>query len=607
MIPAARTTPRRFDDGSARRFSRAALVITSVVACGRADDPAGPAATETGASGGSDSAGMGAPPAPGAAGAPNGSSAVAEYRSPPADDVLGTGALAVLRSRCESCHGETGSSTIGWVLDVPELIARGSLVPGSSATSPLVQVLVEGHQSVPASYTRVYSTTGEAELVARYVDGLLPVDPGCVALPFVDMDQAFAAMAADIAELPAGARPFARYVGLTHATNAGVCGVELERQRRALFQAVNAVSNAETISLPEPLDASGVLYRIDLRNYGWNRDVGIAGDGWLAIATVAGPYALRYSGPDADLLSTETGARVPFLPANALVHAVADGDLYFALLAIGLEMEAHRATLGVATQPMLAEPEAGLSWIGFASTGSEVEVVRAPQSRAERAYWVLQRQYTNDSESVFDSPFGDGSPYPYQLLFGLPNGMLGYALEDPYTLTRLNGAPSHLACQECELPPIGPAACSACHAAGLFSLSNQVPAWIAANAAAFDRETAEDVRTHYPLQNELDALIQADDAVHEQALQELGVPKNEPDPLSRAYHRFELDPLDARHAAAELGVTVDVLRASLSELPAGLEPLGNGTTVDRATFTARFAAAACAVRRAGSHRPADCE
>lgn len=83
----------------------------------------------------------------------------------------------------------------------------------------------------------------------------------------------------------------------------------LERQRQALSKAVNSVSLAEEIGLPTAVDSAALVYRIDLRDDAWNRAIDIDrdgtedfADGWLAIVSGAGAYAIESVGPEADAL-----------------------------------------------------------------------------------------------------------------------------------------------------------------------------------------------------------------------------------------------------------------------------------------------------------------
>src|SRR6185295_6840569 len=102
--------------------------------------------------------------------------------------------------------------------------------------------------------------------------------------------------------------------------------------------AVNSVSREGAISVPVAGDEAGLLYRIDLRRYDWDRGIDLEDDGgvdfedgWLAIVNAAGPYAQALTGPEADQTQLEAGTLVPLLPVNAFVNAVSQGDLYYAL------------------------------------------------------------------------------------------------------------------------------------------------------------------------------------------------------------------------------------------------------------------------------------
>ncbi len=82
-------------------------------------------------------------------------------------------------------------------LDLPGLVERGWIVPGSSSTSPLVAVFAGGHASVSGIYYR-RPTVGELELLERFVDGWPVQAPDCDASSFVSLDAARGAMASDI-------------------------------------------------------------------------------------------------------------------------------------------------------------------------------------------------------------------------------------------------------------------------------------------------------------------------------------------------------------------------------------------------------------------------
>jgi mono/diheme cytochrome c family protein len=539
----------------------------------------------------------------------------------PSSDVSGQAALALIQRSCGQCHGDDAPTDIAGPLDLAGLVDRGWIVPGSSATSPVVAVIVEGHVPVTGFYD-VRATIGEIEVLTRFIDRLPLQAPDCAPLSLVSPDAARGAMASDISRLAPEARPFARYVGLTHVSNAGLCGAALDLQRQALGQVFNATSTREPIVLPAPIDELQLIYRIDLRDYGWDRGIDLEGDGvvdfadgWQAAVAAAGVYAEEYRGPNAEALASATGTAVPFLPSNALVHAVADGELYSALIGVGSDVALHRSELGIPGQveslSLLEgdEPVPASLWAGFGRR-REAIVVRSSQDRLDRSYWLIH-EGTWDAESVFDSPFeldhGPDNMARFQILFALPNGMLGYAIEANDSSRRGSDLLHGQEC--CGSARVGLASCSACHADGVRLVRDEVRDFLLANGPLYLATSELDaVRELYLPQRELEASIEADNISPRAALQKLGIAPGARDPLSSVYSQFELG-LTARRAAGELGVGLETLQAAIAtpgRLPTELAPLRTGSTVERAVFTAVLPAALCELQQGSANRPARC-
>jgi hypothetical protein len=505
-------------------------------------------------------------------------------------------------------------------LGLPGLVERGWIVPGSSAASPLVAVFRGEHVAVSGLYYP-RPTAGEAELLARFIDSLPVPAPDCDPLAFTSPDAAQGAMASDISRLAPEERPFARYVGVMDASNAGLCGAALELQRKALAQVFNATSTRPQIVLPQPIDELQLIYRIDLRDYGWNRSIDLEddgvvdfADGWQAAVAAAGAYGEEHRGPDADALAAAACTAVPFLPAHALVHAVSDGALYSALIGVGADVSVHRAELGILADPeSMAQLEGNgpvppSLWAGFGGRRDTI-VVRSTQNSPDRSYWLIH-EGTWDAESIFDSPFEiDHGPDPiarFQILFALPNGMLGYAIEANDS-SRRDSDPLH-GRECCEDARVTLAQCGACHADGQRAVQEFVRDYVLANSRQFATADVDAVRELYLPQPELDARIEADNAIQRAALQQLGISPGVRDPLSSVYQQFE-QPLTPRRAAAELGVSLDTLRAVLAmpgRLAPELAPLAAGSSIERATFTAALPSARCALRQDSMNRPTGC-
>jgi hypothetical protein len=85
------------------------------------------------------------------------------------------------------------------------------------------------------------------------------------------------------------------------------------------------------------------------------------------------------------------------------------------------------------------------------------------------------------------------------------------------------------------------------------------------------------------------------------------VPRGTPDPISRVFLQFERDPLTAVAVAAELGVPLNLLYASLPILDPRLQVFGAPEgTIDRFTFTDALPGVRCALRAYVRNRPLGC-
>ncbi|HTV25450.1 MAG TPA: hypothetical protein VMG12_42435 [Polyangiaceae bacterium] len=530
----------------------------------------------------------------------------------PPSDILGQRVLELLERACQSCHDGSQRDAFAGATDIAALLESGRIVPGSSAQSPVYQAFMSGHErNRSLSYT-----AGDVELVRRFIDSLPAVTPRpCSPAPFVSIDDVFDAVAQDIASLPLESQRFARYVSLAYASNAGLCDAALERHRLALFEAVNATSLAPDITLPLAIDAQQLVYRIDLRDYRWDRAIDRYEDGsanyadaWLAAVDAAGAGAVEWQGATANAIEAAAQTAVPVLPANVLLNAIASRSLYSLLVGVQRDTEADRAARGVSlTDGGAADGGTSPKWAGIlrTSAGDEAIVIRAEQSQMRGAYWWIEDSMRVDAETLIDDPFElNGSPR--QLLFALPNGMSAFAIESRGQ--RQIEASNHALRNGDGARPSSVAACSSCHTQGLLPVRDEVRAFFMANPEEqrnLSSDRVEMMQTLYATPEDFAALMAADDERQRAALDRVGVPTTEPDPLSRVALQFDLERLTLQRAAADLGVPVADLAEALPELDPTLAPLANGATIDRAAFTAALPGARCALMQ-GETRPVGC-
>jgi hypothetical protein len=523
--------------------------------------------------------------------------------------------LAMLARDCGACH-DSGQSAggVGSITDIQSLVSSGLVVPGNDERSPLLESIRSGRMPPAGAASR--PSVGEEWLLQGFIDGLIEpgLIEGCRPPAFPSVDEVYALLLADVLAQPEAQRPFLRYASLTD-DDPRLCGVPLQQRRNALSEAVNGVSLDPEIHVPVPIDAGELVYRIDIRDYDWDRPLDLDGDGnvdhgdgWQAILAASGTYAVELRGPEADALREATGSTVPVLAGGALISAVSFGDVYYTL--IGAEPNIFDTQLKLGIDVLESLLNGVMRRAGFAreADGEQGELVvsRSPQALPGRAFWSLEEQPTGDSESIYSDPF-TFDRLSGQTIFNLPNGLQAYSAE---TLEGARLAASPRGCVgECVTPAADtiPAGCQGCHAGGVIPVRDQTRESVERFSGQFDAETLELVRTVYPLPAELDALMAADSAVHLAALERAGVPANGPDPLARVYFSFELEPLGAERAAAELGVTLAALRESLPLLPPGFAALGGaGGVIPRAVMTDGQGLARCVLHASSRNRPANC-
>ena len=532
-------------------------------------------------------------------------------------DVLALGVLERLEDMCGECHAN-GNNGAGFSsgLDLARLIETGLIVPGSSATSPLLVRIADGSMPPERSANGYLTppTAGDIALIADFIDQLSTGHlPACEPLPFVGFDAVYAALLADVLGRPAEERRHLRYVSLTDASNARLCGPALDQQRQALSKLLNSISLQDQIRIPIAIDPAALLYRIDLRDYGWDREIDLHGDGtvdfrdgWEAALSVV-PHGVTFAGFEASTLSAETGASAPLSSLSALIRAAGDADVYRALLGVAANLYDMEVALGLDSIAEL--DDANVERAGFVRfpPSSEVMVTRFPLGTLDdRAYWVFaidDSGYTGGS-SIFDEALYFFVGQWTKALWELPNGLWAYFLNDPAG-TPLANIPRGCAgaCVRREWP--APVACMACHADGLRPLRDVIRSYTEENEWLFDRQTFAATLAVYPPAAELDRIIGNDNARYGAALARLGIQPGTPDPISRVYLDYDR-PLDLEHAAAELGVPTQMLTDHLGALPA-LAPLRDPSgTVERSVFDAAHLEALCAVHATSRNRPTTC-
>lgn len=428
----------------------------------------------------------------------------------------------------------------------------------------------------------------------------------------VSFDELFASVAEDLrAEGDDGI--FLRYISLGNRLNQGICAEDLEQDRFALIKALNSLSTEVSIALPEAIDEYETLYRIDLRDLGWDQPANVDGvefaDKWEAIIA-SSAYAIEFEGDDADAAKLDAATTVPLLFSDALIDTAMVGNLYYALLDIGESEDELLEQLGIDEEEQ--EEQAIVIKVGTSRSRLSAQDAVAERLEVEnfRGFYWARYDLAADTgdQSIFANPL-DFQEDAISAVFSLPNGMTGYVIFDAAGV-RVADTDVIVDQTQRDGRVRNSVSCSQCHAAGLNPITDEVRAYVESNSRDFDNDTFEEVRDLFRVQSEIDAVIQRDSDQYQAALARAGIERAVGDPVSAAYVRFDREvPLDV--AAGELGVTPEVLRDDLGFLIAQVDPtLGTlrAGSLRREQFDATYLAALCALSSVNDNRPlaADC-
>jgi hypothetical protein len=421
----------------------------------------------------------------------------------------------------------------------------------------------------------------------------------------LSFDLAYQAMLTDVTNQDVDDRPFVRYLTLLNRYNAGVCADALDADRSALFKAVNMLSTDALVIRPTPINSDATLYRIDVRDYRWDRGISVDGvnfrDGWEAIIARS-PYAVPFEGDEADVLSQQTGTSVPVAYADAFLDVALIGNLYYALIGVnaGRTLEDFRLE-ELATD--VAENVAEQDLVRAGTTASMVSrqdrvVERHAIGVRDGALWqVFDFEDGSQTQSIFETPLSF-RPSGTLALFSLPNGLFGFLIANEGGSIVAESNLLTDASQN-DFTMRTAVSCSNCHAAGVLPVTDEVRDFVSRNSGDFPGELAA-IQAVYPAQTALNAIIASDAADYRAALERTGA-SAAVDPVAAALSIFDRD-VDLARAAGDLGVSSAQLRGALGRLDPALGVLGSGS-IDRDDFSDRYAATLCVLQSSSQNQP----
>jgi mono/diheme cytochrome c family protein len=552
---------------------------------------------------------------------------------PPAD--LGPAVKQIFQANCFECHGGALGAQRGVkVLDrkvlvetkrviVPrepaksKLFARISAKPGAPEVMPPEE---EGRRhltpqeidtvkswilagapdfdAVAAARPADLSPAGIPDRPPATVAGI-PVKKKVLSLPPPDpqdgpqglgIDYVLGQILRDVRTLDGEARRKVRYFSLAHLVTAGAKEDELEQHRQALAKAINHLHRQAELVQPVAVDRRNTIYRIDLRQLGWDRPVlqPAAGGGSLNafdLVLLEYPYGMIYNNTGVytslvrDYIAPSQMARpVPFVRGDWFVSRATLPPLYYDLLNLPTTLKELERELGVDALADIAGGRAFRAGMVQSKVSRNNRVVE--RHTGTFGYYWRSYDYASsvDTKSIVTDPVNlrpDGG----EMIFALPDGLQGYFIVNKDG-KRLDEAPQNIVEDTTAGSTVEGLAvrdglsCIRCHERGMKSFTDDIrPIALKLPESAGNRQRTLDL---YPEQETMNRFLKQDEDRFVKAMAQLLGKEQGEEPLTPVARRFE-GKFDLAEAAAELGRTgpdgLDQTFGLPQFIKAGLSPL----------------------------------
>ncbi|HTV18081.1 MAG TPA: cytochrome c [Polyangiaceae bacterium] len=540
----------------------------------------------------------------------------------PEDDLERAQVENILRANCGACHGTqlteaTRSGGMNYINDIDELAKQEKIIPLNSDGSLVIQRMRNGTMP-PAAQGGKAVAKAEIDIVANYIDnpdkwpGVKK--PVCNDNPPVSFDALYRDINKDLQDVDADERQFMRYISLDNRVAAGVCAdTALDTERHALTKLINMLSIDSVIVEPEIVNQKQTLFRLDLRDPQWDREITVDGvafpDVWEAIVA-SNQYAVPFEGDDADDARADALTDVPVMFLDSMLDQAAIGNLYYAIIGVDITQTLDTFVSDVLNIDVVANLE-NEDLIRAGTTKSRIsrqDRLIEGHELEDRPGVYYQSFDFNDvqNESIFQDPFGfnEGGR---EAIFTLPNGLLAYLIADEDG-NFVQDSDILFDTSQNNFRAITSVSCSSCHASGFIPVADEVREVVLRTArvliedGTLDQDQLEQLSNVYLTPEAFARRIESDsDAFYLNALRRANLPLSGAEPVSTVFLRFDRD-MTLKDAAADLGLSADELDQELNTLEPELSVLRRGS-IDRDDFTALYVASLCTLSAVNRNQP----
>jgi Domain of unknown function (DUF4384) len=502
---------------------------------------------------------------------------------------LAAKAYAVLDAHCARCH-QTGKLKIARaakptanILALDELSADPALVrPGVPDASSLYTIMLRRHSPLlgPDIWPPIGEdmTASDVQAVRDWIQDLPAFKPGaCPGRPPITPAASTAAVDAAVTALSDEKAKTTRFISLSNLYNACASYPELNGYREAVTRVVNSLSwKPEPVRL-ETVDPERTILKFDLTEAGWV-------DAHWEKLVQAYPHAGSAATRPSDETGRKTGSSVPVVRGDWFAAAAMTPPLYHSLLGLPARFANLQRILNTDRDANIKSSVARRAAI-TESTITRAGRIAERHPTKDGSLWIAYDFAGSEGrQNIASHPLGPAPPpagraaFKHDLaraLFTLPNGFLGFSLNDPAG-DRLDRSTPLI-----DRDLVGWSAgnenglaCAGCHTSGPLSVRDEVRA-----AAEADKAMAKDLRDAvlalYPPEPEFQALVADDHQRHRKAMQTAGLNPDltvhglEPmTALARQYQK----PAGLGVMSAESGLSADDLLRRLTDAPDAMKP-----------------------------------
>jgi Domain of unknown function (DUF4384) len=502
---------------------------------------------------------------------------------------LAAKAYAVLDTHCARCH-QSGKLKIARaakptsnILALDELSADPALVrPGVPDASPLYTIMLRRHSPLlsPDIWPPIGEdmTASDVQAVRDWIQDLPAFKPGsCPGRPPITPAASTAALEAAITALSDDKARTTRFVSIANLHNACASYPELSGYREAITRVINSLSwKPEPVRL-EAIDPERTILKFDLADAGWVEAH------WEKLVQ-AYPHSGSAANRTGDDVNRKTGSPVPVVRGDWFAAAAMSPPLYHSLLGLPARFANLQRILNTDRDANIKSGVARRAAISE-STITRAGRIAERHPTKEGSLWISYDFAGNEGrQNIANHPLGPNTlpagrvAFKHDIaraLFSLPNGFLGFSLNDP-SGDRLDESTPQI-----DRDVIGWSAgstnglaCAGCHTQGPLSVRDEVRAAAEADKA-MTKDLRDAVQALYPPEVEFTNLISEDHQRHRKAMQNAGLNPDltvhgmEPmTALARQYQK----PAGVSTMSAETGLSPEDLLRRLSDAPEPMKP-----------------------------------